>query len=147
MLHATSVLYLISWHITKILGKRQFNNEVSNKIEATSMMQIKGPWERTWSFYLPTCPDLGTSRNGVPRADPGPKGMFGLVLSSIWDLGAGRYGVWHSELLNWRLESWSIYCFLFVLGFYGPVNPMESCRARSVYLTTRLLGRFSPLSG
>ena len=28
-----------------------------------------------------------------------------------------------------------------------PVNPMGSCRARSVYLTTRLLGRLSPLSG
>ena len=27
------------------------------------------------------------------------------------------------------------------------VNPMWSCRARSVYLTTRLLGRLSPLSG
>ena len=36
---------------------------------------------------------------------------------------------------------------LFVLRFYGPVNPMESCRARSVYLTTRLLGRLSPQSG
>ena len=35
--------------------------------------------------------------------------------------------------------------YLFVL--YGPVNPMGSCRARSVYLTTRLLGRLSPLSG
>ena len=35
---------------------------------------------------------------------------------------------------------------LFVLRFYGPVNPMGSCRARSVYLTTRLLGRLS-LSG
>ena len=32
----------------------------------------------------------------------------------------------------------------FVLRFYGPVNPMGSCRARSVYLTTRLLGRLSP---
>ena len=32
---------------------------------------------------------------------------------------------------------------LFVLGFYGPVNPMGSCRARSVYLNTRLLGRQS----
>ena len=32
---------------------------------------------------------------------------------------------------------------LFVLRFYGPVNPMGSCRARSVYLTTRLLGRQS----
>ena len=36
---------------------------------------------------------------------------------------------------------------VFVLGFYGPVNPMGSYRARSVYLTTRLLGRLSPLSG
>ena len=36
---------------------------------------------------------------------------------------------------------------LFVLGFYGPVNPMGSYRAWSVYLTTRLLGRLSPLSG
>ena len=35
---------------------------------------------------------------------------------------------------------------LFVLRFYGPVNPMGSCRARSVYLATRLLGRLSPLS-
>ena len=37
--------------------------------------------------------------------------------------------------------------FFFLLRFYGPVNPMGSCRARSVYLTTRLLGRLSPLSG
>ena len=36
---------------------------------------------------------------------------------------------------------------LFVLRFYGPVNPVGSCRARSVYLTTRLLDRLSPLSG
>ena len=36
---------------------------------------------------------------------------------------------------------------LFVLRFYGPVNPVGSCRAQSVYLTTLLLGRLSPLSG
>ena len=36
---------------------------------------------------------------------------------------------------------------LFVLRFYGPINAMGSCRARSFYLTTRLLGRLSPLSG
>ena len=36
---------------------------------------------------------------------------------------------------------------LFVLRFYGPVNPMGSCQAWSVYLTTCLLGRLSPLSG
>ena len=34
-----------------------------------------------------------------------------------------------------------------VLRFYGPVNPMGSCGAQSVYLTTCLLGRLSPLSG
>ena len=34
----------------------------------------------------------------------------------------------------------------FVLRFYGSVNPMGSCRAWSVYLTTHLLGRLSPHS-
>ena len=34
---------------------------------------------------------------------------------------------------------------LFVLRFYGPVNPMGSCWARSVYLTTRLLGSLRQL--
>ena len=38
-------------------------------------------------------------------------------------------------------------CVLFVLRFYGPVNPMGSCWAQWVYLTTCLLGRLSPLSG
>ena len=46
----------------------------------------------------------------------------------------------------WKLLPLNLYC-LFVLRFYGPVNPMGSCRARSVYLTTRLLGRVSPLGG
>ena len=32
----------------------------------------------------------------------------------------------------------SLFVCLFVLRFYGPVNPMGSCRARSVYLTTHL---------
>ena len=36
---------------------------------------------------------------------------------------------------------------LFVLRFYGPVNPKGSSRVWSVYLTARLLGRLSPLSG
>ena len=43
------------------------------------------------------------------------------------------------------LRGW---CFrnLSELRFYGPVNPMRSCRAQSVYLTTRSLGRLSSLS-
>ena len=40
----------------------------------------------------------------------------------------------------------SQYLRVFVLRFYGSVNPMGSCRARSVYLTIRLLGGLSPLS-
>ena len=35
---------------------------------------------------------------------------------------------------------------LFVLRFYGPVNPMGSCQAQSICLITLLLGRLSSLS-
>ena len=48
---------------------------------------------------------------------------------------------WINADVNFTDVNW------FVLRFYGPVNPMGSCRARSVYLTTDLLGRFSPQSG
>ena len=37
--------------------------------------------------------------------------------------------------------------FFFVLRFYGQVNPIGSCRARSVYLSTLLLHRLSLISG
>ena len=40
----------------------------------------------------------------------------------------------------------TLFVCLFVLRFYGPVNPIGSCLAWSVYLTTCLLGRLSPLS-
>ena len=43
-------------------------------------------------------------------------------------------------------ESSRIFC-LFMLRFYGLVNPMGSYRVWSVYQTTRLLDRLSPLSG
>ena len=45
------------------------------------------------------------------------------------------------------ISGWYVPVCLFVLRFYGPVNPVGSCRVLSVYLTTRLLGRLSPLSG
>ena len=35
---------------------------------------------------------------------------------------------------------------LFVLRFYCPVNILGSCQALSVYLTTLILGRLSPIS-
>ena len=47
----------------------------------------------------------------------------------------------------WPSQPVMIMYILFVLRFYGPVNPMGSCQAQSVYLTTSLLGRLSPLSG
>ena len=50
-------------------------------------------------------------------------------------------------LLSLRHFKFKVWKCLFVLRFYGPVNTMGSCRARSVYLTTRLLGRLSPQSG
>ena len=70
-----------------------------------------------------------------------------------------KVGIW-SLVASWRNQCYfrrtvktliwwfsTQICCLFVLRFYGPVNPMGSCRARSVYLTTRLPGRLSPLSG
>ena len=56
---------------------------------------------------------------------------------------------WLKDILcvaKWLMPT-NIMVYLFVLRFYGLVNPMGSCRVRSVYLTTRLLGRLSPLSG
>ena len=46
-----------------------------------------------------------------------------------------------------KVHFFFFFFFVCVLRFYGPVNPMWSFRARSVYPTTRLLGRLSPLSG
>ena len=67
--------------------------------------------------------------------------------------GSGRvhHGGWVYEvsLVSWCSRNRAKHTDLtFVcLRFFGPVNPMGSCQARSVYLTTRLLGRLSPLSG
>ena len=49
----------------------------------------------------------------------------------------------HFSKLKRKTQTW---VYLFVLRFYSPVNPMGSCQARSVYLTTHLLGRLCPLS-
>ena len=52
-----------------------------------------------------------------------------------------------SRVMVFLLPHFGLSSASFVLRFYGPVNPMGSCQTRSVYLTTRLLGRLSPLSG
>ena len=53
----------------------------------------------------------------------------------------------HMQNLHPWLSKMSPVKILFVLRFYGPVNPMGSCRAQSVYLTAHILGRLSPLRG
>ena len=50
-------------------------------------------------------------------------------------------------VLFFLLVVFFLFVCLFVLMFYGLVNPIGSCRAWSVYLTTCLLGRLSPLCG
>ena len=42
-----------------------------------------------------------------------------------------------TKSFKWTGITWFLF---FVLRFYGPVNPMGSCRARSVYLGTRYVG-------
>ena len=69
-----------------------------------------------------------------------------LALTSIINVHNSRQCASKVCELVYHLQSLTLHS-LFVLRFYGPVNPMGSCRARSVYLTTRLLGRLSPLSG
>ena len=48
---------------------------------------------------------------------------------------------------RWKICDWFLWkrTFLFVLRFYGPVNTMGSCRARTILLTTLFLGMLSPL--
>ena len=70
---------------------------------------------------------------------------FRAEVSGIVTVGRQKVTDTNGEILERHLQLYSNR--LFVLRFYGPVNPMGSCRARSVYLTTRLLGRLSPLSG
>ena len=43
-------------------------------------------------------------------------------------------------------HQWYAFHITFV-RFYGPVNPLGSCRVRSVFLTPPVLGMLSPLSG
>ena len=69
----------------------------------------------------------------------GPK-IFILLKVFTWGMNMVEQGNLHK---NQTLEL--VVC-LFVLRIYCPVNPMGSCRARSVYLTTPLLSRISPIS-
>ena len=62
-----------------------------------------------------------------------------------------RRGVWSGSILfafilQFLGTATGVFC-LFELRFYSPVNPMGSCRVQSVFLTTCLLGRLSPLRG
>ena len=71
---------------------------------------------------------------------------LGLHCLPVTHLGALVFNGLITVLCTMVISNLFVDC-LFVLRFYGPVNPVGSCRARSVYLTTRLLGRLSPPSG
>ena len=71
------------------------------------------------------------------------KASFGMGKVS-----SGHSGQWRSRsayAASIESDQGVHYSFEFVWRFYGPVNPMGSSGARSVYLTTCLLGRLSPL--
>ena len=72
----------------------------------------------------------------IPYADNGYPGYCPFDMS--------RKGVF---ALRFVLNEDMLFVCLSVLRFYDPVNPVGSCRARSIYLTARLLGRLSLLSG
>ena len=72
--------------------------------------------------------------------------IYIYIVSYLWQFYEGKKSVAECNIKQPCKGENGMVC-LFVLRFYGPVNPMGSCQARSVYLTTRLLGRLSPLSG
>ena len=69
--------------------------------------------------------------------------LNGLVFVMLWCLGLDVDLIVPVPEISYLFGSF----YLFVLRFYGPVNPMGLCRAQSVYLITRLMGRLSSLSG
>ena len=73
--------------------------------------------------------------------------LSGNKCTSRSSLGSAIYQCLQQKPKEDYLSAFRDWVCLFVLMFYGPVNPMGSCQARSVYLTTLLLGRLSPLSG
>ena len=107
-------------------------------------------WLGGWVFSVPNIgsrgPELESCRRqnsahdcmGLDCTEP----LFITLSGSLYDLNDIERDVKHQTIIITFKDK-----YLFVLRFYGPVNPRGSCRARSVYLTWRLLGRLSPLSG
>ena len=56
--------------------------------------------------------------------------LFITLSGSLYDLNDIERDVKHQTIIITFKDK-----YLFVLRFYGPVNPRGSCRARSVYLT------------
>ena len=93
---------------------------------------------------------------GIFRVSSGPKFPF----YSIWSHSSKtnfqkviRIGIFMVHLREWihfqegnSLASFLKRSLLIELNFYGPVNLLGSCLARSFYLTTLFLDRLSPLT-
>ena len=72
-------------------------------------------------------------------------GHCSLILCKAWKHTWG--GAMHALTQFKGLAPTEAEIRLVVLRFYSPINPIGSCQAQSVCLTTLLLGRLSPLRG
>ena len=93
--------------------------------------------------HRPSHPRKAATKANVAAVADMVKQDARFTVKEIADSAGVSSGTVH-KILTRELKRWIC---LFVLRFYGPVNPMGSCQAQSVYLTTCLLGRLSPLSG
>ena len=150
--------FRVNWHLSK-------GEEAKNRCSRWP------PWLPSWIYHQHEFSYEFDGHLGFPIGTI--LAIFDLTVTPMlpskfgvnWPFGSGeeakiRFSRWRPWGPSWISDRnyFSYFCFtshpdafcqvcLFVLRFYGPVNPMGSCRARSVYLTTRLLGRLSTLSG
>ena len=131
----------------EVLWPSQHNGVMSSMVNlhiCLFVLRFYGPvntmgWCRAWSIYTFVCLCWGFMAQSTQWGDV-EHGQFTHLFVCVEVLRPSQHNGVMSSMVN-------LHICLFVLRFYGPVNPMGSCQARSVYLTTRLLGRLSPLSG
>ena len=113
---------------------------VANSVDPDEMLRSAGSHLGLNCLLRPVCPNTYGKYGIYHMSLTKPNGVFRPNVDTEGPVWASGYSP-HGRRIIGNCRN------LFVLRFYGPVNPMGSCRARSVSLTTRLLGRLSPLSG
>ena len=76
-----------------------------------------------------------SSHNSLSNTEPSPSNSLGPCTSQIYTGNFVETNLAVSFISGFVVLSLR-QVNLFLLRFYGPINPMGSCRARSVYLTT-----------